>query len=328
VLLLVEGPDGTGKSTLVNDLEKCINELYPSDYVHVYRKGPPREHPLDEYESKIIPYRPGRGEHIICDRWHLGELVYPKVFGRKTEMTPGVFAHIEMLLQSRGALLINTYRLDVDDHAEQLMQRDDIDVNPDMLPSIRDGFRDAVHFNTQLTTIDHDYERCSYISSSDCAASLISAASKLEQSVMDLNEFVTYVGSPRPSLLILGDVRHNTDPKTNQSLKPTFMPYKNTSGFFLMEALHDGGFTGDPWRAAIGIANANDVDNPVRLWHRLGQPHVIALGKNSSRNLHVPHSNVPHPQFIRRFHSSARTDYGRLLRNASTEIGDYSAWRP
>lgn len=323
MLIIVEGPDGTGKSTLVTQLERRIQERYPDDFVRVYRKGAPKKHPLDEYEEQIIPYRPGRNEHIICDRWHLGELVYPKIFDRKSEMTMGVFDHIEMLLESRGALLIHSRRLDVDDHIEQLMERDDLDVNPEMIPSIRSGFRYALGAS-RLFHYDHDYANCSFSNANDCADSFILAAERLDKKAAELNEFVTYVGPTNPRVLILGDVRHNTDPGTNTSLLPAFMPYRGTSGHYLLEALRD---TNEDLRH-IGLANANDVDNPVRMWHRLGDPAVIALGRNASQNLHIPHSSVPHPQFIRRFHNAARAAYGNLLSTAALETGDYSTWRP
>jgi hypothetical protein len=324
VLIIVEGPDGVGKSTLVAEIEKRILELHPDDYVHVYRKGPPRKHPLEEYEDQITPYRPGRGEHIICDRWHLGELVYPDIFSRVSAMTMPMFRHIELLLQSRGALLIHAHRHDHADHDEQLMERDDYDVNPEMLPLIRDGFR-RVREVTTLLGVDHDYATCVYPvgpEGSECADSFIQAARRLEKAA-ELSEFVTYVGSTAPDVLILGDVRHNSDPKINTSLKPAFVPYQATSGHYLLGALEH---IQTNWQ--FGLANANDVDNPVRLWHRLGQPFVIALGRNASRNLHVPHSAVPHPQYIRRFHNSAQAAYGDLLAQAALTEGDYSAWRP
>jgi hypothetical protein len=323
VLIIVEGCDGVGKSTLVSQLERRILERYPESYVHVYRKGAPREHPLEEYERQIIPYRPGRGEHIICDRWHLGELVYPDIFSRESAMTMPMFRHIELLLQSRGALLIYAHRADLTDHMEQLMERDDLDVNPEMLPYVKLGFKQAMN-ETKLINFHHDYALCRYVAdTTDCTDSLIDAAQKLEDSTYELKEFVTYVGPPKPDVLILGDVRHNTDPRTNQSLLSAFVPYKPTSGHFLLGALEDISYTNH-----IGFANANDVDNPVRLWHRLGQPKVVALGRNATKHLHIPHSAVPHPQYIRRFHASARAAYGDLIFRAVDVEGDYSSWRP
>src|ERR687897_2440373 len=84
LLVILEGPDGAGKSTLSRELAASLRAAYPADSISEFHKGPPHHHPLVEYEQPLFHYRPGTGRHIICDRWHVGEAVYPEVLGRAT----------------------------------------------------------------------------------------------------------------------------------------------------------------------------------------------------------------------------------------------------
>lgn len=160
MLFIIEGPDGTGKSTLAHTIKKTIRAQFPNDFVFVHHKGSPKnDNAISEYKDPLIAYAPDNNEHIICDRWHLGELVYPEMFNRPSIMTPDQFAEIESFLTMCGALVIYVGRMNHADHAEQLMDRDDMDVNPDMLPSLRQLFDSAMEA-TQLTVVQHDYDTC------------------------------------------------------------------------------------------------------------------------------------------------------------------------
>lgn len=72
--VILEGPDGIGKSTLANYL--C--EKYNLKIIHSSNKT---ENTLD-YHNKLI-----ESDNIVLDRANLGEVVYPIVFNRKPKMT-------------------------------------------------------------------------------------------------------------------------------------------------------------------------------------------------------------------------------------------------
>lgn len=292
-LFIVEGPDCAGKSTLVNALNRQLTHHFTQPNVIVRHAGPPHSHPLDEYELPLVDYvLNAEQEHIICDRWHLGELVYPGIFGRPTQLDEAVFQHIEMFLQARGALVVLVdaplVRL-----RECLEVRGDDLVVDEQLEAIRSGFHDVVK-RTRLPVVhlDHDDAR-----DPQTVNWLIAEAMNVAQTSWMLRNFVTYIGPRWPRLLLLGDVRATgTDPVDR---RPAFMPYRSTSGHYLLRALAETDLS------QVGIANACDVDNVTELLTAFGTGSaltVVTLGVNAKRVVPQANRHVPHPQWFRRFH--------------------------
>lgn len=72
-ILIVEGADATGKTTFC----KRYASIYGARYLHA--EAPEHNDWLDEYVLPLLHDQP-----IICDRWHLGELVWPEAFNRNS----------------------------------------------------------------------------------------------------------------------------------------------------------------------------------------------------------------------------------------------------
>lgn len=71
--IILEGCDGTGKTTLA----KILAEKYGLDVCHC------TQHDAKDYDF----YRQTlRKENVVWDRHTIGELIYPKVFGRKQDI--------------------------------------------------------------------------------------------------------------------------------------------------------------------------------------------------------------------------------------------------
>lgn len=321
MLIILEGPDLSGKTTLAERLVTYLGAKFSRSSVTLIHRGPPRSHPLNEYVTPLLDYRPDSGQHIICDRWHLGEMIYPAVMGRKTQMTPGVFQYIEWFLRSRGALIVklvppwNELEERYEVRGDRLLNWKQLKHAHKLWSGLRAG---GVGWTFSTPTPDWVYDQA------------YSASRYTHRPPY----FTTYVGPQLPDVLLVGDQRvcvgdgckHWT---YHDPLGPAFMPFPGTSGQFLLDALTHVDVGSSIGR--YGLINACDVDDVAEFVHRFKTPRVIALGRQAERCLkkaEVNHAVVPHPQFVRRFHNHALVEYGRLINNTAIFGGDKSAWRP
>lgn len=303
MLVILEGPDCSGKSTLASRLARELEQHLVPDSVELLHKGPPVSHPLDEYESPLLTYRPQQGQHIICDRFHWGESVYPTVLKRETQLDDGIRLHIEMFLRSRGALVV--YVTADDRVLEQCISRrgDDL-IEPGKgheLNSLYNGvaaasLMETIHVdgrNIDEATVQRIVHR---------AIILSTAASKL-------NQFTTYIGATSPRLILVGDVRHGT---YVGDVRPAFMPYSSTSGHYLMCTL--ARYVDTSWLSHMGIMNGCDTDDVAALHDivsntMLTPPTIVALGRKASKAVANHDWHVPHPQWTRRFNFGGAAEY-------------------
>lgn len=334
VLIICEGPDGSGKSTLVAQLEQTIRRMCPSDVVEILHKGPPNLSPITEYEQPLFSYRPGQKRHIICDRWHLGEWVYPRVLGRPTRADDANLWHIEAFLESRGAVLVYATP-DANVISRNITERGDDLVNVLHTTEIISGYQAQIA-QTRLPVWRYDYTVSSPAFFSEC---LIAYAEVRDIGTARLNPFVTYVGPADPQVLLVGDVRHELRNIVGHGLDigdtveygAAFGPERATSGHYLLSHLPSA------LRRVTGLANSCDVDDISALRAVLGYPRTVALGANAYRTLNnritgpdagMPFGAVPHPQYIRRFHHQHGTAYGRLILDVTRTARDATRWRP
>jgi thymidylate kinase len=321
MLIICEGPDAAGKSTLVSQLHDVITQRYPTWKVEVLHKGPPAPdaHPLDEYELPLLSYRPGREHVIICDRWHIGEWVYPFILKRKTHADRAVWYHIELFLQSRGAIIVHL-GADPSEITRRLTERGDDLVYPHQATALVNGYANM----RQHHTVNSIYATLGVTPDYIVDQAVITAV-QAER----LNEFTTYIGDPVPSTMLMGDVRNGLDlsdefVNARADLRPAFMPYKGTSGHYLFSSLKPEQFR------TLGVANACDVDNIERMHAMLHFPSSAALGVNAQRatDFMAEVNGVPHPQFIRRFHNKAGRQYAQAIERTLVDGEDNSQWRP
>ncbi len=325
MLIVLEGPDRAGKSTLVRHLALELRRRDPDCEVHVLRRGVPTAHPVREYEVPLWSYRAGTHHHVICDRWHVGEVVYPVAYGRPTQQTPAVRLHVELLLRARGALLVHVTQAPavlhdrVEEERAQAAAQVPADVERVNLLNRQQVYVWKIHelFNRALA----DAVVPSVVATPDCppgnleetARQLVDRAADLDREVVPLRDFVTYVGPPRPRVLLLGDVR---GPRNLSQYAPAFVPTGGTSGAYLLTALARAANGYPPLLNQVGVANACDVDHVRSLLVALGQPAVVSLGRNAAdelTGLHVPHVELPHPQWVRRFWHRRQLAYGRQV---------------
>jgi energy-coupling factor transporter ATP-binding protein EcfA2 len=317
MLIILEGHDGSGKTTLAQALAAELGRT-TSDKVEVWHRGAPTSHPLDEYLRPLYDYRPGTGHHLILDRWHWGERVYPKILSRPTELDDAVWWSIESYLQRLGAVVVHCELDNRDDYVTLYRERGIADsVNSwqlDELDEIRMQFT-QMYFRSQVQTLHYRYglevDR------------ILRYARTEETDCRSLNDFTTYLGPTQPAALLLGDVRNLQVIDGS----PAFVPIRSSSGHYLLRALTS--VSTYSWQGSIGVANACDVDNLVQLHDSLGLPPIVALGKNAYGRIltsGIRCGVVPHPQFVRRFHHDRHVEYGELIKRAIETQEDYSRW--
>lgn len=314
-MIICEGPDGAGKSTLVSKLRDVIHQRYPGEKVEVLRKRPPVKgsHPLDEYETPLLSYRPRQGHHIICDRWSWGEWVYPDVLRRKTLVDRASWYHIELFLQARGAVVVYVNE-PVDVLQRRIIARGDDLIKPFQLPKLsqRYDFVAQTSLLPKWETIPH-------------SGRIVTWAELHERAHTGHSGHVTYVGPRFPNFVLLGDVRHDT---FEGDLRPAFMPYRGTSGHYLLSHLRR-----EQLRDDVGIMNACDADDVDWFMnqHATHDISYVALGQNAYaklRGLGRVVAGVPHPAYVRRFHHAAGQQYAEAIQRAATTREDLITWRP
>lgn len=305
MLILVEGVDCARKTTLVERLARRVGELHPGDQVDIWHASQPTSHPLDEYVLPLLDYRPMRERHVICDRWHLGEAVYPAVMNRATKFDLAVQAYTELFLRSRGALLVHV-DAQPDDVRGCLEDRGDDYVSWNQASDILQEFRTRASASLLPTRVLDGYQV-----SDDDVQSVVHRATVLDYVVRTLSPFTTYVGSRMPALLLLGDVRHGHLKGDATDLRPAFMPYGATSGYYLLaQIIRRYGYRG---LASVGIANACDDDDHEALWTLLRKPRTVALGRQAQRRTLWANVQTAHPQFARRFRHGDGDSYAREI---------------
>lgn len=313
MLIILEGGDGAGKTTLAREL----NERLSGHNTYPLHRGPIRQHPLREYEVDLEHYFPGSRLHFICDRWHIGELIYGPLLRRRSRLDEPMRRHVDMFLAVRGAVIVH-----VTTHtAESITRR--IKQNGDDLVSVEQAriarARYIEHFDNTLTQCAVCEVRTDRFSEENVDTIIRYARQAEELAGAAFVPQPTRIGRPQPFHVLVGDRVNERPGSRNDGHRAAFVPYENTSGHYLLKSL-------DPqqWLGAAVVNSTDITESPRRL-----VPHV-ALGKNAHARLcelEIPHGVVPHPQFIRRFHHRYHREYGEVLGRA-LKGEDLLKWRP
>jgi hypothetical protein len=292
VIIVLEGPDCAGKSTMA----KALQERIPGSII--LKQGPPRGDILETYLKPIEQHGEKR-DTLILDRWHVGELIYGPLLRGKSLLTVQQAAYIDMVLQTYGAYFFHvTAPLNVledryDIRADALIKRE-------WLQQIQLGYLD------QLIKQDHWAIVANFGSQPLPATPLPQRAPRAGN----------YIGPANPEVLLLGDKRND-----ERFIYP-FVPTRASSGHWLMGALHAAGVD----HMKVGIMNALEVDPGILFdqWWQLGKPPIVTLGANARRQWRIAHggdwnsvaTDAKHPQWMRRFNYTSMESYGEIIKGA------------
>jgi thymidylate kinase len=139
VFIILEGPDGAGKTTFAQQLARALWDI-DRGTVLINPKRSPRQGVLIEYKHNLSFYTPGCGIDLILDRcWYSDDVYGPH--WRGVGLEPAVRRELEDWAQVNGAVVA---RLDCDDDVmtARLLERGDDDVAPEDVKTFADAYRE------------------------------------------------------------------------------------------------------------------------------------------------------------------------------------------
>lgn len=334
MFIVVEGTDASGKTSLISAVEKEVKKRYPTRKVTMLHKGRPLEETrrwvLSDYVTSLENIN-FSDETIISDRWHWGEITYAP-FKRAHTNHDGYgllgrtgWRWTELFMLSRGVAEFWLYQpLDV--IKARLGSRGDDFVTVSELSMILDKYELASTLSASLTEVlQPGPDSMDEIDA--LAVRVVDAAERNLDRVKNIRKYKSYVGSPDPDVLLVGDRRNILERYGEETILP-FMPVDGNSGEFLLSSLPDVF-----WKN-VGIVNANDVEfNLSDLWMDLGKPRIVVLGRLAEKSIMrtdigpIHYDVLPHPQYVRRFHHKDKELYGQAIeRSAYNNLEKDSPW--
>lgn len=100
-IIIVEGVDGSGKTTLISLIEKAIPKHFQKHFHHC---GPLTGTVEQEYYDPLTRVR--FDTFFVGDRWHVGEMIYGPIYRGESKVTKRWKNDIEDLLDRRGSVKV------------------------------------------------------------------------------------------------------------------------------------------------------------------------------------------------------------------------------
>lgn len=314
MFLALEGVDGSGKSTLADEIARELQERDPDGHHNRKHCGPLKRDPLDEYAFDVEGYRPNDGVHIVADRWHWGELVYGPIYRDESALDTAAFRWVELFLKARGVSVWHVTQ-DIETLRERLASRGEDFLEDRHVETVRRGFYDV-----DASSITSAGIVMPMGDTSEIVDQMITTSLYNDQIALITAPWPQYIGRHVPHTLLVGDQRGGKPPHPTEA---PFMARGTSSGRFLLDALDD-----QFWRG-VGIVNINETESFVDLHKSLSEPSIVALGREASDallDLDIEHGAVPHPAYVRRFHSRRKHEYGQLISDASRNGAVSISW--
>lgn len=321
MFIVIEGPDGSGKSSLVDEIARQAAARFPEHEVVRFHMGRPevesREWCLSRWATDIESRNWTDRVIAIADRWHWGEVTYAPLKRPHTCKDQygllGVsgWRFVELALLSRGVTQFALMQpLDVIQRRVSARGDDFVDVAE--LERIHKLYTFGIEHAARIEVLTPPEDSVELLPA--LAQDVIRTAQEQSRSAELVSQFPEYVGAPRPRVLLVGDKRNRKD----VTVMP-FYPIHGNSGEYLLSCLPD------PFWKTVGIVNGSEAcgGRLLLLWEALGRPRVVALGRLAEKSIRVDAiprdmvNVVPHPQYVRRFHHHDRFEYGLAIERLS-----------
>lgn len=300
MMIVLEGPDGAGKTTLA----RLLAEVGGLTYVH---HGPPTGPPFNAYQAAL------HQENVVIDRLFHGELVYGPALRGASQLDDIQVQYLELEAQKAGAVVVWC----VCDPKVLLRRRLAFYQKHDAW-DLSGRYQHVMGFS-QLPRVLYD---SSSEEPEEVARSVLILASHY------LTTRYRGVGNPNAEVALVGERLSGQLPPpgdaawTNGSVFTHMRPFdRSRSGRYLMECL---------WRwpsyhpSRFYLTNAYkdhlEEDDGEELVAELARiPQTVALGEQAAERLREVGRDpvvVPHPQYWSRFHHHDRSGYAQRLQEA------------
>lgn len=293
-MIIIEGCDGTGKTTLANYL--C------AELDFIYRKEPPFKNPIDSYLDLALT----NNNKIIFDRLYFSEAVYSQVKKDGRKEFPIWAQHmIERQLMMTNSIVVHCSS-DIDEIKRVFNHRGETFIKFSQINEVVKLFKDRVNVSLLPIIPFNRKEKNSY------EKVLVT----IKQYLDNYNKFQfnngLSIGDAFPDdnvVMLVGD-------KLNGA-KKVFYTSKGCAPF-LHEALT---FNINERYYITNSVKLNDLESDINdlviEYDKLQPKKVIALGKNASKILQragILHDVTNHPQFVKRFKNKQIRQYAKTLK--------------
>ncbi len=293
---ILEGGDGTGKSTLAVNIALALEAATPQSDTMLLHSSQPQGDVLDEYITNLADYQPGSDVNIVADRWHLGELIYAPLYrgtGPYGALGKAGFRWVEMWLRSRGVVMwLVDQPFDV--VQQRLKTRGEDFLEERHVAGVLDNFK----LVNLMSSISAGVVQPPNGDQQAYAQALAAHVLYEEHQASWINNYPGYIGSPKPKAILVGD--------------GMFDPKPTAAGSYLLEALPV------TWWPDIAIVPTTvNFDALVSEFTNL--PQFVAMSRDASDvllDVDMIHAGAVHPEDVR--HSvSTQQDYGRMVQNVA-----------
>lgn len=297
MFIIIEGADKTGKTTLAN----AIVKKFGFKYVHF---GKPKKRAATEYAEYLL----STNEDQVCDRFHLGELVYGPIFRGGAAIDDVEFATIERLLRLKQTILIQT-TTDVTLANKRLaVSTQDEAVDSDQNQVAIRGFKQVI----KRSNVQHiiKYDGSNYENLNEILRKLAALKVQIDDAQSVVSHFCTGIGTPvGKKIVFVGD-------EVNKNVTWLNLPFdKGLSSEFLLDSMKKARV---PERL-VYICNSNTLtQREVNFLQTTGKTLFIALGQKATIKLYelgVKHHSLPHPQYVKRFQWKNKGQYTKDLKS-------------
>ncbi len=301
MIVILEGPDGGGKTTLAKHLEK----EHGFKYVHT---GPPGSGDVLEAYGRTLYDAAREPESVVIDRLQVGERIYGPILRGTDRLGRAGETLLRRLTNAYGARVVfclPPYEVAFENWRKRHQENKELVTKAETYTKIYHAYRnlDQDIFYAQDTWWNYTVME-------------VELAAKLLLNFNDprLRLPKGVIGSRYPQYLFVGE-------QANQEYLDLPFFALNGSSAYLNGCIADAGYK----EPEIALVNSQALDGtrmPLDAIHlTIGEPKVIALGTHAHGaldTLRVKHVTIPHPSYWKRFHAAQRNVYVKQLREIRT----------